>query len=83
MRQGYFSFLLEASSTEDLGGSYFGALALALPLPFSLPLEALFAAVDWTICTSEVLLGLDEFLEGLLEPVFETYFCFQEYFTKV
>lgn len=47
MRQGYFGFHLEASSVDDLGGSYFGVSDFSLPLPFFLPFEALSFVVDW------------------------------------
>lgn len=83
MRQGYFGFLLEESSINDLGGSCFLASALAIAFPFFLPLEALSTSIDWTTCTSEVLPRLDEFLEGLLEPMFAIDFCFEEAFAKV
>lgn len=78
-----FWLSLRSISTEDLGGSYIGASNLALPLPLLLSLEVLSIAVDWTTCTSKVLLGLDEFLEGLLEPLFEIDFIFEEAFTEV
>ena len=46
MRHGYFGLRMEASSTDDMGGSCFGVSVLALPLPFFLPFEALYAMVD-------------------------------------
>lgn len=48
MRHGYLGFHWEESPTNELGGPYFGALALPLPLPFLLPLEDLSATVYWT-----------------------------------
>lgn len=66
-----------------MGGSYFGVSYLALPLPFFLPFEALSIAVKWTVWTSEVLLGFDNFFEGWLEPVFQTDFFFEEELVEV
>lgn len=78
MRQGYFGFLREASSAEDLGGYFFGESNLAFPFPLFLTLEVLYTMVHWIACASEVLPGLDEFLEGLLDPVFKIDFYFEE-----
>lgn len=83
MRQGYFSFHLEASSVDDLGRSCFKVSDLALPLPFFLAFEDLSIMIDWMVWTSKVLLGFDEFSEGLLEPVSETYFFFEEVLMEV
>ena len=65
-----------------MGGPCFRASTLALPLPLFFPFEDLFAMVEWIAWTSEVLPGLGEFWEGLLEAVFETDFYFEEDFAR-
>lgn len=66
-----------------MGGPYFEALTLALPLPFFFPFADFSAAVDWTAWNSEVLPGLGGFWDELLGTAFETDFCLEEVLARV
>jgi len=83
MRHGYLGFCCEESPVDNLGGPYFGASGLPLPLPFFLSFEDLSIVVDWGAWTSEVLPRLGGFWEELLEVVFETNFYLEEDLTGV